>query len=150
MVDRLAFVVPSPGPDTIWSHLISNSPDPMLTAHPSALDEDFARLSLTLSFEVPRYWKDDFLVHSFDVADGAHVLDTDLHRMTGSSKPTTIEGPILAWPSWNRKFGIILSTSQLWTYQRITANSYQLRQIDHMHNQFWAALAEFTHLAPLH
>lgn len=46
----------------------------------SALDEDFAKLSLTSSFKVPKYRKDDFSVQILEIANSAHTLDDDLHQ----------------------------------------------------------------------
>lgn len=45
------------------------------------------------SLNHPCFRQDDFPVNSFDVADGAHLLDEDLYRMTRSSKITTLHMP---------------------------------------------------------
>lgn len=65
--------------DTTWSDPSSVPPDLMIKDMIAALN-DFAKLSLTPSFKAPKYKKEDFPVHSFDITDHAHTLDENIHR----------------------------------------------------------------------
>lgn len=55
-----------------------------------ALDEDFTILTFSPAFTTTRFKKGDFPIHAFELADCAHVLVKDLHRMSVSSKPITV------------------------------------------------------------
>lgn len=50
----------------------------MLNIYISAVDENFIKLSASPAFKAPCYKKKDFLIHAFEVVNGAHTLDDNL------------------------------------------------------------------------